>query len=143
MELPGGLEPTEVTLPDYVLNEFHREYGDAKYYLGVNNSMAVTMLYLPSKKPSVTSAELKSTAEKFLRQMTLAIDRNATYSAQLTGKSKVSIKANITRGNESGEMLGTMQSRGSEIWLVIAMFAGSDETARKIALRVIGSTTLY
>ena len=143
MELPGGLEPIELALPDYVLNEFHREYGDAKYYVGANNSLAVTMLYLPSKKASVTSAELKSTAEKFLRQITLALDRNAVCSAQVTGKSKVSIKANITRGNESGEMLGTMQSRGNEIWLVTAMFERSDETARKVALRVIGSTTLY
>ena len=143
MELPGGLEPMEIALPDIVLNEFHREYGDAKYYIGGSNGLALTMLYLPSKKASVTSTELKSTAEKFLRQMTLAIDHNATYTTQVTGKSKVSIKASITAGPEPLEMLGTMQSRGKEIWLVTSVFQRSDDTARKIALRVIGSTTLY
>ena len=143
MELPGGVEPIEVALPDYALNEFHREYGDAKYYLGGNNGMVVTMLYLPSKKSSVTSAELKSTAEKFLRQISLRLDRNATSSAQLTGKSKVSMKASLTMGSESAEILGTMQSRGNEIWMVTVVFQRSDETARKVALRVIGSTTLY
>ena len=143
MELPGGLEPSELALPDYVQNEFHREYGDAKYYFGGNDVLALSMLHLPSNKPSVSPAELKVTAGKFMKLMSLAVDHNATYSAELTGKSKVSVKANFTMANEPFELLGTMQSRGKDIWFVTSVFRQSDATARKIALRVIGSTTLY
>ena len=143
LELPGGLDPIEVPMPDYVLNELHRDYGDAKSYAGNTNSMAVDMLYLPSNKPSVSPAELKSAAGRFMKLISLALDRKATYSAELTGKSKVSVKANYTMAAESYELLGTMQSRGREIWLVTSVFRQSDETARKIALRIVSTATLY
>ena len=142
MELPLGLDPIEIQLPD-LFDEFHREYGDAKYYHGGGNGVAVNMLYLPSKKASVTAAELKTTAERYTRQWMLESDRNATYTTQVSGKSKVSMKATITAGLEPIEILGTTQSRGKEIWLVTSTFLKSDDTARKTALRVIGSTTLY
>jgi hypothetical protein len=143
LELPGELDPTEAPMPDYVLNELHRDYGDAKSYVGNTNSLSVDMLYLPSNKPSVSPAELKSTAGRFMKVISLALDRMATYSAEPSGKSKVSVKANFTMADEPYELLGTMQSRGREIWLVTSVFRQSDETARKIALRIVGSATLY
>jgi len=143
LDLPGGLDPSEVPMPDYVLNELHRDYGDAKSYAGNTNFLAVDLLYLPSNKPSVSPADLKSTAGRFMKLISLALDSKATYSAELTGKSKVSVKATYTMAEEAYELLGTMQSRGKEIWLVTSVFRKSDDTARRIALRIVGSATMY
>jgi hypothetical protein len=53
------------------------------------------------------------------------------------------MKASYTYAGERFELLGTMQSRGKEIWLVTSVFRQFDETARKIALRIVGSATLF
>ena len=78
-----------------------------------------------------------------MKLISLALDHQATFSAELTGKSKVSVKASYTMAAESYELLGTMQARGKEIWLVTAVFRQSDETARKIAGRIVSSATLF
>ena len=142
LELPDGLDPIEVPMPDYVLNELRRDYGEAKSYAGNNSFLSVDLLYLPSNKPSVSSVELKSAAGRFMKLISLALDPKATYTAEVTGKTRVSLKATYTMAAERYELLGTMQSRGKEIWLVTAVFRKSDETTRKTALRVVSSATL-
>ena len=139
LEVPGGLDPIEVPLNEYLLNELHRDYGDAKSFAGNTNFLEVYILYLPSNKTSVNAADLKGAAGRFMKLMSLALDRNATFSTEPAGRSKVSVKGSYTIGAETYELLGTMQSRGKETWLVTSVFRQSDETARKIARRVVGS----
>ena len=142
LELPDGLDPFEVPIPDYVQNELKRDYGQAKSYAGNNGFLSVDLLYLPSNKPSVSPVELKGAASRFMKLISLALDPKATYVAEISGKSKVSLKANYTMAAEPYELLGTMQSRGKEIWLVTAVFRKSDETTRKTALRIVNSAML-
>jgi len=142
LELPDGFDPIEVPIPDYVQNELKRDYGEGKSYAGSNSFLSVDLLYLPSNKPSVTAAELKSTAGRFMKLISLALDHKATYSTEIAGKSRVSLRASYTMADEPYELLGSMQSKGKEIWLVTAVFRKSDDTTRKIALRVVSSATL-
>ena len=142
LELPDGFDPIELPISDHLQNELKKDYGEGKFYAGNNNFLSVDLLYLPSNKPAVSSAELKGAAGRFMKLISLALDRKATYSAEIAGKTKVSLRATYTMAAEPYELVGTMQSRGKEIWLVTAVFRKSDETTRKTALRIISSATL-
>jgi hypothetical protein len=143
LELPAGIEPHEVDFLEHAPNAPHAQYVDAKLYLGTSTSLQVNLLYIPSEKLNVGEVELKKAALAFVKAFSTKMDPKARYSTQLTNKSTVSVKGSMTgAGGEAFELMGSMQTKGMEMWFVGSIFRQSDERARIAARRITNTATL-
>jgi len=142
LELPGGLDLSEVPVPEDFRNDPSSQYSDVRLYAYPAGSLSVLVCYMRHKSV-LSSAELRKTAVKFLDTLARQSGHsNARFTADPAGKFKILVSASYSIDGHLVDTMGSVQSKGEQVWLVLSLCRQGDEAARSLAQRITKSITL-
>jgi hypothetical protein len=142
LELPGGLELSEVTVPDKLKAPASPEVRDMRVFSYLVDPLHAFIGYVKLKSPA-TSATMKDITVQLMNALAQRPGQsNARFGADPTSKSRTVFWASYTKDGYLLNVIGSVQSKGDTLLMLMSVSHQGDEVARTMAQRILKSATM-
>jgi hypothetical protein len=143
LELPGGLDLTDVIVPEKLRGNVPPEIHSFRAFSYLVDPFHAFIVYAHFKSPP-TSAELKKTAVLLVEAFAQRYGRsNVRFGADPTEKFKNLFWASYTQEGYLLNLMGSVQAKGDKVWVIMTVSHQGDEISNAMAKRVAKSATFY